>query len=73
MAENFEKTVASLMNNLENYVSAKTIVGEPIQYKDVVIFPMADVSFGVAAGAFLLRLESWISRRDDFSDVWKCF
>lgn len=52
MAENFEKTVASLMNNLENYVSAKTIVGEPIQYKDVVIFPMADVSFGVAAGAF---------------------
>ena len=52
MAENFEKTVASLMGNLENYVSAKTIVGEPIQYKDVVIFPMADVSFGVAAGAF---------------------
>lgn len=52
MAENFEGTVSSLMNSLENYVTTKTIVGEPIQYNDVVVFPMADVSFGVAAGAF---------------------
>lgn len=52
MAENFENTVGSLMKGLENYVSTKTIVGEPIQYKDVVVFPMAEVSFGVAAGAF---------------------
>ena len=52
MAENFENAVGALMNSLENYVSTKTIVGEPIQYKDIVVFPMADVSFGVAAGAF---------------------
>ncbi len=52
MAENFEGTVESLMNSLENFVSTKTIIGEPIQYKDIVVFPMADVSFGVAAGAF---------------------
>ena len=52
MAENFEGTVTSLMNSLENFVSTKTIIGEPIQYKDIVVFPMADVSFGVAAGAF---------------------
>ena len=52
MAENFEGTVGALMNSLENYVSTKTIVGEPIQYKDIVVFPMADVSVGVAAGAF---------------------
>lgn len=52
MAENFENTVGALMSSLENYVSTKTIVGEPIQYKDIVVFPMADVSFGVAAGAF---------------------
>ena len=48
MAENFENTVGALMSSLENYVSTKTIVGEPIQYKDIVVFPMADVSFGVA-------------------------
>ena len=52
MADNFETNVTSLMNNLENFVSTKTIIGEPIQYKDIVVFPMADVTFGVAAGAF---------------------
>ncbi len=52
MADKFEGTVESLMNSLENFVSTKTIIGEPIQYKDIVVFPMADVSFGVAAGSF---------------------
>lgn len=52
MADKFEGTVESLMNSLENFVSTKTIIGEPVQYKDIVVFPMADVSFGVAAGSF---------------------
>ncbi len=52
MADNIDKSVSAIMSNLENFVSAKTIVGEPIQYKDIVVFPMADVSFGVAAGSF---------------------
>ena len=51
MAESFEGSVKTLMSSLENMVSTKTIVGEPIQYKDIGVFPMADVSFGVAAGA----------------------
>ena len=52
MAEKFESAVDALMSNLEKYVSTKTIIGEPIVIKDTIIFPMADVSFGVAAGAF---------------------
>lgn len=52
MAENFEKTVDSLMSAVESHLSTKTIIGEPIQYGDSMIFPMADVSFGIAAGAF---------------------
>jgi len=52
MAENFEKTVQALMSGLENHLSTKTIIGEPIRSGDAVIFPMADVSFGVAAGSF---------------------
>lgn len=52
MAENLENSVKALMNNLENFVSTKTVIGEPIQYRDIVVFPMADISFGVAAGAF---------------------
>lgn len=52
MADNLEGSVKALISSLENYVSTKTIVGEPILYKDVVVFPMADVSFGIAAGSF---------------------
>lgn len=51
MAEGLENSVKVLMSSLENMITTKTIIGEPIQYKDVVVFPMADVSFGVAAGA----------------------
>lgn len=53
MADNFENTVQALMNGLENHLSTKTIIGEPIRMDDTVIFPMADVSFGVAAGSFV--------------------
>lgn len=52
MAENLDKSVSTIMSNMENFISAKTIVGEPIQYKDIIVFPMADVSFGVASGSF---------------------
>ncbi len=53
MADNFEKTLDALMNAVESHLSTKTIIGEPIQYEDTLIFPMADVSFGVAAGSFV--------------------
>lgn len=52
MAENLDKGVSTIMSSMENFISAKTIVGEPIQYKDIIVFPMADVSFGVASGSF---------------------
>lgn len=53
MAENFEKTVDALMSAVESHLSTKTIIGEPIQCGDTTIFPMVDVSFGVAAGSFV--------------------
>ena len=53
MAENnFENTVSSLFKGMENYITTKTIVGEAITVGDTIILPLADVSFGVAAGAF---------------------
>lgn len=51
MSDNFEKTIQALMNGVEEHISTKTIVGEPINCNGAVIFPMADVSFGIAAGA----------------------
>lgn len=53
MAENnFENTVGSLFKGMESFITTKTIVGEAITVGDTIILPLADVSFGVAAGAF---------------------
>jgi len=44
-------TVESLFKGMDSFVSTKTVVGEPTQIGDTIILPLADVSFGVAAGA----------------------
>lgn len=44
-------TVESLFKGMDSFISTKTIVGEPTQIGDTIIIPLADVSFGVAAGA----------------------
>ena len=46
------ETVETLMKNLNLYLSTKTVVGEPITVKDATILPLADVQFGMGAGAF---------------------
>ena len=50
MADNkFDTTVSSLFKGMDGFLSAKTVVGEPVN--DTIILPLVDVSFGVAAGA----------------------
>ena len=44
-------TVESLFKGMDSFISTKTVVGEPTQIGDTIIVPLADVSFGVAAGA----------------------
>lgn len=48
----FEKNIEALMKGVEEHITTKTIVGEPIRFEDMTVFPLAEVSFGVAAGAF---------------------
>ena len=49
----FKETVNSLFDGMDGFISAKTVVGEPIHVsKDTTVIPLADVSFGVGAGAF---------------------
>ena len=45
--ENFE----SMFNKMENFVSTKTVVGEPLIIGDITIIPLVDVTFGVGAGS----------------------
>lgn len=52
MSDNkFDTTVSSLFKGMDGFLSAKTVVGEPVTVNDTIILPLVDVSFGVAAGA----------------------
>lgn len=48
----FRSTVRSLMYGLDSFISAKTVLGDPITIGDTIILPLVDVSFGVGAGSF---------------------
>lgn len=53
MADNqFNQTVESLFKGMDSFITTKTVVGDAITLNDTIILPLADVSFGVAAGAF---------------------
>ncbi|MCD7957938.1 MAG: GerW family sporulation protein [Lachnospiraceae bacterium] len=51
MAENFQNTVASLFKGMDNFITTKTVVGDPVTVGDTIILPLVDVTFGVAASA----------------------
>ena len=39
-----------LMDKMDNFVSSKTVVGEPVVVGEVTLIPLVDVSVGVGAG-----------------------
>ena len=49
---NFKETVNSLFKGMDNFISAKTVVGDAIHVGDTIILPLVDVSFGIGAGSF---------------------
>lgn len=53
MAENyFTTTVESLFKGMDNFITAKTVVGDAIHVDNTIILPLVDVTFGMGAGAF---------------------
>ena len=56
MAENKENTtfqdnVEALFKGMDRFLSTKAVVGEAVQVGDKLMIPLADVSFGLGAGA----------------------
>lgn len=52
MASNeFQSTVDSLFQGMNQFISSKSVVGDPIYLGDTIIVPLVDVSFAVGAGA----------------------
>ena len=51
MADNFNSVMTSLLKGVDSVLSAKTVVGEPVNVGDTILVPLVDVSFGLGAGA----------------------
>ena len=51
MAENRKET-EDLLKAMEQFITTKSVVGEPIVIGETIILPMADVSFGMGIGTF---------------------
>lgn len=45
-----DSSLQALFGKLEEFVTTKTVVGEPIHIGDVILLPLVDVTFGVGAG-----------------------
>ncbi len=44
-----ENNLGSLLKDLENFITTKTVIGEPIHIEDTILVPLVDVSFGIGA------------------------
>ncbi|MCD8300947.1 MAG: GerW family sporulation protein [Clostridiales bacterium] len=49
----FQKTVDALMKDMDGFISSSTVIGEPVNIEGAIILPLVDVTFGMAAGAFI--------------------
>ena len=60
MAENqFPSTVDALFKGMDNFITTKTVVGEPVKIDaNTTIIPLVDVSCGMAAGSFAQSTKS---------------
>lgn len=53
----FNENLETMFSKLDNFVSSKTVVGEPIEMNGITIVPLVDVSFGMGAGSSDSRVE----------------
>ena len=49
----FSEVMGSLLKGMDTYLSAKTVVGDPVTVGDTTIVPLVDISFGAGAAAGL--------------------
>ena len=51
MGTEFNTNIGKMFENLENFVSSKTVVGEPITAGTTTIIPLVDVSIGMGGAS----------------------
>lgn len=50
MSSPVKENLATLFTKMEDFVSTKTVVGEPVTIGDVILVPLVDVTFGMGLG-----------------------
>jgi len=50
MSKGLSGNLDVLFGKMENFISTKTVIGDPIHIGDVIIVPLVDVTFAVGAG-----------------------
>ena len=58
MGSGVSSSLETLFNKMENFVTTKTVVGDPVNIGDVIILPLVDISFGVGAGGSMKNSEA---------------
>lgn len=51
IAPNLNENISKMFSQLENFITTKTVVGEPIVAGDITLVPLIDVSFGMGSGS----------------------
>ena len=46
-----QTTIQTLLGGMDQFVAAKTVVGDPVTVGSTSIVPLVDISFGIGAGA----------------------
>ena len=52
MSNSVSEHLQSMFSKMENFVSAKTVVGEAVRFDDVIIVPLIEVSFASGSGLY---------------------
>ena len=45
-----DEVIDKMLHGMGNFLSTKTVVGDPITFGDTIVLPLVEVSFGMAAG-----------------------
>ena len=51
MSESFQNNISSLFQGMEEFLTSKTVVGDPVYAGDAILIPLVDISFGMMASA----------------------
>jgi uncharacterized spore protein YtfJ len=64
MGNSLNSNLDALFGKLENFITTKTVVGEPVFISNVILLPLVDVAFGVGAGAAANETEADKLKKD---------